>query len=174
MNENLKAEMRRYGRMLAEKYKAQLKIDKTHATGQTYDSISSEVTDTGKGVSIDIIADRTLEAIDTGRPAGRKPAYQDILIWARAKRLRPRDKKSGRFLSPTDLNMKRMAYAIAKGIGENGTIKRFGGGRQGSGIIDFVFSRLRGELEEGMDAAFQKDIENEIESKTKIKWQTKS
>jgi hypothetical protein len=174
MNENLKTEMRRYGRMLAEKYKAQLKIDKTHATGQTYDSISSEVTDTGKGVSIDIIADRTLEAIDTGRPAGgaRPPSWSQILIWAHKKGIRPRDQKTGRFLSPEFMNMKRMSIAIAKGIQKKGTIKRYG--YQGSGIIDFVFSRLRGELEEAMDAAFQKDIENEIESKTKIKWQTKS
>ncbi len=174
MNDNLRSEMIRYGNMLAAKYKAQLKIDKTYATGQTYNSIESRVTETGNGVSIDILADRTLEAIDTGRRAGgaRPPSWSKILIWAQAKGIRPRDKKTNRFKTNSFINMKRMSIAIAIGIQRKGTIKRYG--YQGSGIIDFVFKQLREELETSLDTSFRKDIENEIETKTKIKWQTKN
>ena len=159
---NLKKELISYGKMLVEKYKAQLKIDGTYASGETANSLDYQITN-GELV---ILANMAMKRIDEGRPAGGQPPIPAILEWARAKGIRPRD-GSGKFIQVNDKTMFRMAANISKAIAYNGTIKRFG--YKGSGIIDFVYQRNKNEITEGIFLAYKDDVDNMIEEIVNLK-----
>lgn len=158
---NLRKELISYGKMLVEKYKAQLKIDGTYATGDTANSLDYKITDT----ELVILADMAMKYIDQGRGGGGQPPIQDILEWARAKGVRPRDGE-GRFIEVNDRTMFRMAANISKAISYNGTIKRFGG--KGSDIIDFVYQRNKKDIIEDIFLAYSEDVDNMIEEIVKL------
>jgi len=152
---NLQSELVKYGTLLVEKYKAQLKIDGTQATGDTEKSLNYIV---GSG-QLEILADKSLEYIDKGRKAGEAPPVSDILRWAKAKNIRPRG-SAGSFIKVDDKSMFWMAKNISKAIGESGTIKRFG--YKGSGIIDFVYQNQKEEMLNNIFAAYGRDVQEEL------------
>lgn len=159
---NLKRELVSYGKMLVEKYKAQLRIDGTYATGDVANSLDYRITNN----ELVILADMAMKYIDKGRGGGGQPPISEILEWARAKGIRPRD-GSGRFIEVNDRTMFRMAANISKAISYNGTIKRFGG--KGSDIIDFVYQRNKSDIIEGIFLAYSDDVDNMIEEIIKVK-----
>ena len=146
---NLQSELVKYGTLLVEKYKAQLKIDGTQATGDTEKSLNYIV---GSG-QLEVIADRSIKFIDEGRGAGGNPPISKILEWMRAKRIKPsaNNKKVSEWF---------IAKRISETIGEKGTIKRFG--YKGSGIIDFVYQNQKEEMLNNIFAAYGRDVQEEL------------
>ena len=154
-DDNLQRELVKYGRLLVERYKAQLKIDNTYATGKTSKSLDYSITDG----ELTILSDISLKYIDQGRDAGNMPSANDILRWAESKGIKPRDGQ-GKFIKVTDRSLFWMANNIAKAIGEKGTIKRFG--YNGSGIIEFVYGRTKNEMIDNIFLAYADDVDNMI------------
>ena len=152
---NLQAELVKYGTLLVQKYKAQLKIDGTQATGDTEKSLNYVV----GTAELQILADKSLEYIDEGRKAGEAPPLSAIAQWARAKGIKPRG-GDGSFIKSTALTEVWMIKNIAKSIAENGTIKRFG--YKGSGIIDFVYLNQKDEMLNNIFAAYGRDVQEEL------------
>lgn len=159
---NLQAELVKYGTLLVQKYKAQLKIDGTQATGDTEKSLNYVV----GTAELEILADKSLEYIDQGRKAGEAPPVSEILRWARAKNIRPRG-SGGSFIKVNDKSMFWMAKNISKAIGEKGTIQRFG--YKGSGIIDFVYLNQKDEMLNNIFAAYGRDVQEELNKIAKTK-----
>jgi hypothetical protein len=152
---NLQAELVKYGTLLVQKYKAQLKIDGTQATGDTEKSLNYVV----GTAELQILADKSLEYIDEGRKPGEAPPLSAIAQWARAKGIKPRG-GDGSFIKSTSMTEVWMIKNIAKSIAENGTIKRFG--YKGSGIIDFVYLNQKEEMLNNIFAAYGRDVQEEL------------
>tara|TARA_R110001606_G_C15382953_1_gene650643 strand:- start:1340 stop:1840 length:501 start_codon:yes stop_codon:yes gene_type:complete len=159
---NLQAELVKYGTLLVNKYRAQLKIDGTYATGNTSSSLNYVI---GSG-QLEILASSTLEKIDKGTEPGERPNTSDIIKWAEAKGVKPKNKNGG-FIQVTDKSIFWMAKNIADTVGEVGTIKRFSGA--GSGIIDFVYRNQKDEMLENIFVAYGRDIQEMIDEIVKIK-----
>ena len=147
---NLQSELVKYGKILVDKYKAQLKIDGTQATGDTEKSLNYIV---GSG-QLEIIADRSIKFIDEGRGEGGNPPISKILEWMRAKKIKPstNNKKISEWF---------IAKRISETIGDRGTIKRFG--YKGSGIIDFVYQNQKDEMLNNIFAAYGRDVQEIID-----------
>ena len=152
---NLQAELVKYGTLLVQKFKAQLKIDGTQATGDTEKSLNYVV----GTAELQILADKSLEYIDKGREPGEAPPLSAIAQWARAKGIKPRG-GDGSFIKSTSMTEVWMIKNIAKSIAENGTIKRFG--YKGSGIIDFVYLNQKDEMLNNIFAAYGRDVQEEL------------
>ncbi len=159
---NLQAELVKYGTLLVQKYKAQLKIDGTQATGDTEKSLNYVV----GTAELQILADKSLEYIDEGRKPGEAPPLSAIAQWARAKGIKPRG-GDGSFIKSTSMTEVWMIKNIAKSIAENGTIKRFG--YKGSGIIDFVYLNQKDEMLNNIFAAYGRDVQEELNRIAKTK-----
>ena len=146
---NLQDELVKYGTLLVQKYKAQLKIDGTQATGDTEKSLNYVV----GTAELEILADRSIKFIDESRGAGGNPPISRILEWMRAKRIKPssNNKKISEWF---------IAKRISETIGEKGTIKRFG--YKGSGIIDFVYLNQKDEMLNNIFAAYGRDVQEEL------------
>jgi len=153
---NLQSELVKYGKILVDKYKAQLKIDGTQATGDTEKSLNYIV---GSG-QLEILANNSITFVDEGRKAGDPPPISDILEWAKAKNIKPRG-KGGSFIKVDDKSMFWMAKNISEAIGDRGTIKRFG--YKGSGIIDFVYQNQKDEMLNNIFAAYGRDVQEIID-----------
>jgi len=160
--DNLQAELIKYGELLVERYRSQLKIDGTSATNKTRDSIRYKSTKD----ELEILSDLSLKYVDEGRPAGAAPSLSAIEAWAKAKGIKPKD-GSGKFVAVNDRSMFWMAKNIAKSISEKGTIKRFG--YKGSGIIDFVYQNNKEAMLDDIFAAYGRDIEEVIKDIVKRK-----
>lgn len=153
---NLQSELVKYGNLLVEKYKAQLRIDGTQATGDTERSLNYIVS-SGR---LEILANKSLELIDKGRGPGEAPPLSAIAQWARAKGIKPRG-GGGSFIKSTYITEFSMIKNIANSIAENGTIKRFG--YKGSGIIDFVYQNNKEEMFNNIFAGYGRDIQEMID-----------
>lgn len=153
---NLQSELVKYGTLLVEKYKAQLKIDGTQATGDTEKSLNYIVS-SGK---LEILADESLEYIDKGIRPGDAPPISEILRWAESKNIKPRG-KGGSFIKVSDKSLFWMAGNISNAIRDKGTIKRFG--YKGSGIIDFVYQNQKDEMLNNIFSAYGRDIQEMID-----------
>ena len=153
---NLQSELVKYGTLLVEKYKAQLKVDGTQATGDTEKSLNYIVS-SGK---LEILADESLEYIDKGRRPGDAPPISEILRWAESKNIKPRG-KGGSFIKVSDKSLFWMAANISNAIRDKGTIKRFG--YKGSGIIDFVYQNQKDEMLNNIFSAYGRDIQEMID-----------
>ncbi len=157
--------LRTWGFDFIDTLRAQMKIDKTHASGDTGRSIESKVT----GTRLEILARSRddvsiLEAIDKGTKGYKKPpSSKNIVEWMKSKGIRPR--RNGKIVKSAESNYNRAATAIAMAIMKNGTIKRYGG--KGSGVLDFTFNRMEGEFESQVLGAYLMDLEDFINNNTK-------
>jgi dGTP triphosphohydrolase len=159
---NLRAELRKYGKLYKKKYKSQIKKDKTDASGKLYKSISYKTKSTKRYSTLDLLANSYIEQISEGRRVGKTPPSNEILEWAKAKNIKPEKGPD------TESNRKRMAFAIARSIGVHGMIERLG--FKGTGIIDKVFDSLSKQMETDLFKAYEKDLDEaikEINDKTK-------
>ena len=159
---NLQSELVKYGTLLVDKYKSQLKIDGTQATGDTEKSLSYLVSD-GR---LEVLADKSIEYIDKGREPGESPPLSAIAQWARAKGIKPRG-RNGSFIESNSTTEFWMIKNIAKSIAENGTIKRFA--YKGSGIIDFVYQNQKEEMLNNIFAAYGRDVQEVLNEIAKTK-----
>jgi len=150
------------GNLLVQKLKAQLKIDKTYATKELYDSIVYDIDLSSKEYKLNILSNSKMAFVDKGRKPGAPPSIGEILRWADAKGIRPRTKK-GKFIENSKSNRFWMAKNIAESIGENGTIKRFGGNGRGSNIIEFVLQNNREKINNALLNAYQIDLHEHIQ-----------
>lgn len=153
----LNSALKAIGQHLVERYKAQLRIDKTDATHKTLNSLKSEV----NSQTISILANKELKYIDEGRKPGAPPPVSAILEWAKAKGIRPNSKTGFRPVQG-EKGMRRMAYFISESIGAKGTIKRYGGNGSGSGILEFVYKNNEGKILEDVLSAYSLDVEEEL------------
>jgi len=62
-----------------------------------------------------------VEYVEDGRKPGKQPPMSDILKWVRIKPLKPRDLKTGKFLTANLKTLNQIAYLIARKIGKYGT-----------------------------------------------------
>tara|TARA_B110000914_G_C15491200_1_gene460708 strand:- start:144 stop:638 length:495 start_codon:yes stop_codon:yes gene_type:complete len=137
MKNKINKALNAYGKEAVLVLKREMRIDRTVASGKTLNSIRYTV----KGNDVSIESDSTLGIIDAGnRSMGSAPSSHDILKWMRDKNIRPRATRKGSssFTNSSDRNMKASAFAIAKAIGEKGTIKRFA--YRGSNILSRIES----------------------------------
>ena len=159
---NLQSELVKYGTLLVERYKAQLKIDGTDATGETSNSLRYAV----DANQLEILSNAAIKYIDQGRKPGEAPPLSAIAQWARAKGIKPRG-SGGSFIKSNAITEVWMIKNIAKAIGEKGTIKRFG--YKGTGIIDFVYQNNKEAMLDNIFAAYGRDIEEVIQDIVKRK-----
>ena len=145
--------LEKYGRQITESIQTRLKQDGTYATGESYNSVKYDVTNT----TLEISFNDTIRYIDQGVLSGRaRPSIQSIMRWMDAKGIIGRDPISGRFKSK-----KKTAYAIANSIFTNGTIKRFG--YRGTGVLGFSFSdTIQSQLLDELATEFVKEASDEL------------
>jgi len=62
-----------------------------------------------------------VEYVEDGRRAGKQPPISAILKWIRIKPLKPRDLKTGQFITANLKTLTQIAYLIARKIGKYGT-----------------------------------------------------
>ena len=62
-----------------------------------------------------------IEDVEDGRKPGKRPPTYDILKWIKIKPLKPRDLKTGKFISTNLKSLERIAYFISRRIGKFGT-----------------------------------------------------
>jgi hypothetical protein len=159
---NLRAELRKYGKLYKKKYKSQIKKDNTDASGDLYRSINYVPDFNSNYSEISLVANSYIEQISEGRRRGVTPSSTKILEWAKEKGITPENGPN------TESNRKRMAFAIARSIGVHGMIERLG--FKGTGIIDKVFDSLSKQMETDLFKAYEKDLDKaikEINDKTK-------
>lgn len=158
MKKELDIILNRFGKEAVLVLKREMRIDRTVASGDTLNSIIYKVS-TNK---VTIQFDSTLGIIDGGnRAGGSAPSAADILVWMRAKNIRPRATRKGSnsFTGQSENNMKRSAFAIARSIAAKGTIKRFGYG--GSDILSRIEqgSKTMRSLDEDISDLFDDKIQ---------------
>ena len=164
--------LRRWGDEIVDKVQIQLRVDGFNASGETSKSIRSKTIQAGYKLQTEIKsklinkgATKVIQALDQGvvYSLGYKPSTTQIAMWMRDKNIRPRG-ANGRFLSPSETNLRRAAFAIAKGIGKLGTIQRFQ--YRGSSFMDRVllplFPRITADIEDSMGYDIQQEINKGI------------
>ena len=146
MDKELKLLVDKYGKRAVNDLKAKLVSDRTHASGDTLNSISYSV----KGGNIVVEFDPSINILDEGLNAGQRiseSGSQGIIRWMKAKGIRPRFAKG----TITERDYKASAFLIARAIRARGTIQRFG--YKGSDILS-IFSE---------NSSFGIDLINDIE-----------
>jgi len=145
---NLQAQLAKYSEAIKTRLKRQIKINKTYATGELYDSIDAK-----EGLdTINVFAADYVGYVEDGRPPGKRPHINDIRTWIKAKRIRSwRDDVK---------NERQLAFLIARAIGNKGTIKRYG--YKGSGFLEQVIEQLRPAMTQDFKEAIAEDIRNNI------------
>jgi len=156
---NLRAELQKYGRLYKQKFKSELRKDNTYASGRLDRSVTYKTKSTDSYSELSLLANSYIEQISEGRRVGRIPPSNEILEWARAKKIRP---ENG---GQSESNMKRMAFAIAKSIGLKGMIKRYG--FKGTKIIDNVYNSLSMQMGEDLFEAYKQDLEEQLKEQVK-------
>ena len=146
MDKELKLLINKYGKRAVNDLKTKLVSDRTHASGDTLDSISYSI----KGGGIVIEFDPSINILDEGLNAGQRISVsgsQGIIRWMKAKGIRPRFAKG----TITERDYKASAFLIARAIRARGTITRFG--YRGSGILSLFDN----------NSSFGTDLINDIE-----------
>ena len=159
--------LRRWGDEIVANTKIQLRVDGFNASGETGKSLRSETKQSGSILSTELKSreiyngvTQVIQALDQGvKYKGTKPSTSAISKWMKEKNIRPRS-ANGRFLSPSETNLRRAAFAIAKGIGKLGTIKRFQ--YRGSSMMERVLLPLFPSITADIETSMGYDIQQEI------------
>ena len=162
---NLKRLLNLYGELFVREYRKRLKADGTYASGKASRSLEYGVKVGELESELSVLGERYITAISDGRGRGKTPPPSlAIYRWMKAKGVTLRDSK-GRFTTASDYKMRGAAWAIARSIGKNGTIKDFPtiNAYQGTGLIDIVYNNIKDTFGEEILQAFGKDIEYTLE-----------
>lgn len=153
--DNLENQLKKYAEAYTQKYKSKLISDGNKASGKLVNSVKPKMLKNG----FSILAKSYIEQISEGRRVGRIPPSNEILEWARAKKIKPEKGPD------TESNRKRMAFAIARSIGMHGMLSKLG--FKGTGIIDFVYNSLSREMGEDLFEAYKQDLEEQLKEQVK-------
>ena len=153
--DNLENQLKKYAEAYTQKYKSKLISDGNKASGKLVNSVKPKMLKNG----FSILAKSYIEQISEGRRVGRIPPSNEILEWARAKKIKPEKGPD------TESNRKRMAFAIARSIGMHGMLQKLG--FKGTGIIDFVYNSLSREMGEDLFEAYKQDLEAQLKEQVK-------
>jgi len=153
--DNLENQLKKYAEAYTQKYKSKLISDGNKASGKLVNSVKPKMLKNG----FSILAKSYIEQISEGRRVGRIPPSNEILEWARAKKIKPEKGPD------TESNRKRMAFAIARSIGMHGMLQKLG--FKGTGIIDFVYNSLSREMGEDLFEAYKQDLEEQLKEQVK-------
>ena len=162
--ENLKLALREVGKLVRGKLKSEASKDGFKASGKLDKSFRYRVIKN----ELHLFGEEYANALSKG--IEKDPSYnksgdkfrEDIISWAKAKGIRPRRDKKGRFTS-----FMSMAIAITRSIRRKGISKRFG--YKGSGFIETVKKQTQKEIVEILSAGYKKDILAELDKLKKIK-----
>ena len=133
--------LRKYGAKFTNELKKEIEAKQLVASGDSLKSIKFDT----KRLSLNIHMDEAIHIQSEGIKSKRTPSSTAILQWMRDKNIAPTESSSrkvglavgrSKFAKRSDRNMKASAYVIARSIGRNGTIKRFG--YRGSGVTDVL------------------------------------
>jgi len=153
-NKFTKQQLERYNKIIQNDLQRRLRVENLVATKGLTKSIRGEHTDN----SISIFMSGYAEYINEGTKGGKFPNLDNLIGWARAKNIRPKNAK-GQFTKITPSSFNSMVYRIGKSIEKKGIIKRFNGG---SKFIDIVIKNVTPKLIKDIAEAKLKDISNEI------------
>jgi len=153
--DNLENQLKKYAEAYTQKYKSKLISDGNKASGKLVNSVKPKMLKNG----FSILAKSYIEQISEGRRVGRIPPSNEILEWAKAKKIKPEKGPD------TESNRKRMAFAIARSIGMHGMLQKLG--FKGTGIIDFVYNSLSREMGEDLFEAYKQDLEEQLKEQVK-------
>jgi len=156
---NLRAELQKYGRLYKQKFKSELRKDNTYASGRLDRSVTYKTKSTDSYSELSLLANSYIEQISEGRRVGRIPPSNEILEWARAKKIKPENGPD------TESNRKRMAFAIARSIGMHGMLSKLG--FRGTKIIDNVYNSLSMQMGEDVFEAYKQELEKQFEDQVK-------
>ncbi len=162
--ENLKLALREVGKLIRRKLKAGAKEDGFKATGNLDKSFRYRVIKN----ELHLFGEEYANALSKG--VKKNPNYnkssdefrEDIIKWARAKGIRPKRDKKGRFTS-----FMAMANAMTISIRRKGISQRFN--YKGSGFVKTVKQQTQKEIKEILSAGFKKDILAKLDTIKKIK-----
>lgn len=160
---NTKRGLMTWGNLFVDKLKAQMRIDKTVASGETLRSIQPTVDGTTLGILSEARAGvPILQTIDEGTKGYKAmPPIHQIVQWMKAKGIQP--KRDRQFVRGTEHAYKRSAFQIARAIQQRGTIKRFG--HTGSGILDFTVGKLLTQFDNIVMKGYEKDVSNHFQER---------
>lgn len=151
----VQATLEQYKDKIVEQLKDRLAQQGLVASGKLQNSIYGVVTQTG----INIFAEDYGIFVEEGRGKGKAPldtreggSFQRILDWVKTKNIQSINPKYKR---PRDV-----AWMIARSIGTEGTIKRFG--YQGSKFIDYVANNIIASLTKDIEKSYLKDLKDAI------------
>lgn len=146
MDKELKLLIDKYGKRAVNDLKSKLVSDRTHASGDTLNSISYSLD--GGGIVVEF--DPSVNILDEGLNRGQRisaSGSEGIIRWMKAKGIRPAFAKG----TVTERDYKASAFLIARAIKARGTIQKFG--YRGSDILS-IFSD---------NSSFGVDLMNDIE-----------
>jgi ribosomal protein S17E len=162
---NIRILLNKYGKKFTNVLKRNSKSMKLVASGDTLRSIGYTVYNT----RLKIYYDKSLAIQSDGIDKKYMPDSRLILQWMIDKNIRPiekGDRKVGLAAGRSKFakggadsrNMKASAFAIAKAIGQKGTIKRFG--YHGSNILDYLAyeSKVGKEFTKELEERFEESI----------------
>ena len=147
----------------------EMSANKLNASGRLRDSIKYDVSE--DGFTIESKEFHSLLLGGDGRRRGTQPSTDVILSWMKSKGIRPiRRLKGGVKFSRMNTNKrsaeKSAAFAIAKSIKGNGTIKRFG--YKGSNIIKDATERMVAKGYEPIMDAYKQDLVEKMKQEFKF------
>ena len=161
---NLKLALREVGKLIRKKLKSGAKKDGFKATGDLDKSFRYRVIKNELHLFGEEYANALSKGVkkDSNYNKSSDKFREDIIKWARAKGIRPKRDKKGRFTS-----FMSMANAIAISVRRRGISKRFG--YKGSGFVQMVKEQTQKEIVEILSAGYKKDILAELDKIKKIK-----
>lgn len=151
-----KKAMLRLGKLLVSKYKEQLEADDTIATGNLRDSFRYKTTGFDTNIlGFEVLAAKYAKIIDEGRGKNKiPPPYSSIVLWMKAKGIKPNR-------GTTAKDYKSASIAIAKSIGDKGTIKDFA--YKGTNYLSIVAGQYGNPGVSTILQAYEQDLRNEID-----------
>ena len=96
-----------------------------------------------------------IQDVEDGRKPGKRPPTYDILKWIKIKPLKPRNLKTGKFISTNLKSLERIAYFISRKIGKFGT--------PASNFYAEAFIEEYNKLDETLQGEWIKDIEFNVD-----------
>lgn len=120
-----------------------LRVEGLVATKKTSNSIAAKP---HKGIAVEIVSRKNrdvqiLSVLARGAKSDQKKVPSDMVDnlseWMKAKRVSPKDGRTGRFKAKTEQNIKSTAFAIGQSIRNKGLIKRYN--YSGSNIVERAF-----------------------------------
>lgn len=152
-----------YGDKIVSNLQRELNINNNVASGKAINSLKRavymDVSGGGGRIVLNILGERYIQALDTGRKAGKQPSSKKLEEWIRSKKNFALRDKSGRFVPKTERNIKRAAFTIARAIGRKGT--------RPYNLLEYAFKPVEKKIVADVVTAFvEEELNKMIQNKT--------